>query len=663
MMTSRRPLVTLFSILVLVSLACTLPALGGATPTPTTPSASPTPPAATPVGGGKPLQQPDLPPVLVETDPPAGSEIAPSAAMTFYFNQPMQRASVESAFQVQPAQTGKFEWKDDSTLRFVADKPFTAGADVKVDFAASLKAANGLAGTDPVSLQFTVADSLRVTDRLPKPGATDANPSSAIVATFNTPVVALGADPAGLAPAFTLQPEAKGRGEWLNTSTYIFYPEPALAGGVAYAVTLDPALTSADGVPLDLSGLDPQGWTFTTALPRVVNLSFGDVDRLELDGKVTLTFNQPMDTASVDQNLSLLDPAGTPAPLNYTWDERGTQVVFQPEERLARATDYTIRLAGAARSLGGAPVGEDYTYVQTSVPALAVESTAPAAGELLNANYGMAYLQINFTAPLDQQDLTALVTVSPLVSGLHVGASFDRYSLTIDGGFQPSTNYTIQIASALRDRWGGTLAAPVSLRVTTDTPPPSLTIPVAQIGSPAIFIPAGETVLDVRITNVSQAILQRRTLSVDDFIMLASSGDAAPTGSNPVSWTQNFDAPQNRSIAAALRVDPNNQPLPPGVYWFKVSAPGAGENADRSYLLISSRVHLTLKLSPRQAVVWAVDLVTNQPAAGLPVSIRTFGDPSELGTCVTGNDGVCSAEIAERKETYNAVYAVAGQPG
>ena len=43
-------------------------------------------------------------------------------------------------------------------------------------------------------------------------------------------MVALGADPAAHPPAFTIEPSVAGRGEWINTSTYIFYPEPAMAG-------------------------------------------------------------------------------------------------------------------------------------------------------------------------------------------------------------------------------------------------------------------------------------------------------------------------------------------------------------------------------------------------------------------------------------------------
>ncbi len=660
---SRRRITTLFSILLLVSLACTLPSFGAPTPTPASPTLAPATPTSPPAAAGKPLQQQDLPPVLVETDPPVGSEIGPGGGLTFYFNQPMDRPSVESALQGQPLLAGSFEWVDDATLRFTTDQPFPTGAEIQLTFAVTARAANGQALTDPVTVHYLVADSLKVTERLPKPGTAEANPSSAVVVTFNTPVVALGADPADLAPAFSLQPEAKGRGEWLNTSTYIFYPQPALAGGVHYTVVVDSALKSSGGVPLSLEGLDPQEWAFTTALPAVTGVTYGENDRLELDGKITLSFNQSMDTASVEQDLALLDPNGASVGLTYAWDEAGTQLTIQPKGLLARAAQYTVRLAGAARSLGGAAIGAEYRNTRTSVPALAVESTSPAAGEKINANYGQGYYQINLTAPLDRQDLAPLVSVSPAVGGLIVNSTYDRYGLSIQGGFQTSTSYTITLSGALRDRWGGTLGAPLTLQVDTETPPPSLTIPIAMIGSPAIFVPTGQTSLEAQVTNISQAQLERRALSLDEFIMLAGSGEPASAGVNPARWNQSFEVPPDRSVTAGLTLDPNRQPLAPGVYWFKVTAPGLDQASNRAYLLISSNIHLTLKLSARQAVIWAVDLSTNTPAGGLPVRILAFNQQEPLGACTTGDDGVCTTDLPERENNYDALYAVAGQPG
>ena len=84
-------------LLVALSLACSLPTIGEPTATP---------PAPTPTTSATPRPTPTpqpLPPAIVENDPPLGSELPLAGPITLYFNQPMDRASVEAAFRQQMA--------------------------------------------------------------------------------------------------------------------------------------------------------------------------------------------------------------------------------------------------------------------------------------------------------------------------------------------------------------------------------------------------------------------------------------------------------------------------------------------------------------------------------------------------------------------------------
>jgi hypothetical protein len=87
----------------------------------------------------------------------------------------------------------------------------------------------------PVSYQFQTVGYLSLENVLPEADTSDVNPTSAVVAAFNYPVVPLGGDPAGLPAGFSIEPAAAGHGEWINTSTYIYYPEPALELGFLHA--------------------------------------------------------------------------------------------------------------------------------------------------------------------------------------------------------------------------------------------------------------------------------------------------------------------------------------------------------------------------------------------------------------------------------------------
>jgi hypothetical protein len=94
-------------VLILASLACALPFGGQPTPTRrgafTTPT-EPPPPTPTPV---------PLPPALVESDPPQTVELPLDGPITLFFNQPMDRASVEAALTSQMLQPLEFNWVDD----------------------------------------------------------------------------------------------------------------------------------------------------------------------------------------------------------------------------------------------------------------------------------------------------------------------------------------------------------------------------------------------------------------------------------------------------------------------------------------------------------------------------------------------------------------------
>ncbi|MGW8251994.1 MAG: Ig-like domain-containing protein, partial [Anaerolineales bacterium] len=360
----RTALRAIFLLLVLVSMACSLPGIfsrqeatpasqGAVQPSPpvTLPTALPTQPMPTPH---------PQPPDIVESDPPPGAELPLDGPLTLYFNQPMRRDTVEAVLSLTPTQPGSFTWQDDTTLVFNPSHPLSPESEVVFTLGAGAKAANGLELTQPLSLKYRTAGYLHLTQALPEPGAYDVDPSSAVVVTFNQPVVALGGEPAQGPAAFSIEPQPQGRGEWINTSTYAFYPDPPLEGGSTYTIRLNEDLTSLDGSPLESvdEPLRPANeWSFITAAPRVAAVSPGPaLGPLALDATLVITFNQSMDPLSVESNLGFLQDGKIPVPGSTTWDERFTQLIFQPDDLLARDTAYTLRLDQQALARGGTPL-------------------------------------------------------------------------------------------------------------------------------------------------------------------------------------------------------------------------------------------------------------------------------------------------------------------
>jgi hypothetical protein len=138
---------------------------------------------------------------------------------------------------------GSFTWIDGATVIFTPAEAYEPTSQIDVNLDTMIKATNGLSLLEPVSLVYEAVGYLNLAQRLPEPDAEAIDPTSAIVAAFNRPVVPLGGDPASLPAAFSLSPEVTGRGEWLNTSTYIL-SGTALAGGVEYTVRILPDLVA-----------------------------------------------------------------------------------------------------------------------------------------------------------------------------------------------------------------------------------------------------------------------------------------------------------------------------------------------------------------------------------------------------------------------------------
>src|SRR5689334_5411487 len=342
--------------------------------------------------------QQTLPPALVETNPPLGSVIGHQTPITLYFNQPVNKSSAESALTGLPA--GTFTWNDDATLVFTPTQPYPPNTTLNFSIAKSIQSANGFGIAEPIDLSFTVADFLRPTNFLPKPDAEDVNVEAAVVVSFNQPVVALGADPTSQPAAFSLQPPVKGRGEWINTSTYIFYPDPAMAGGTQYTISLNPDLKTVTGVGLLEEGSEPLTWKFTTSKPRVVKLEPSILELLPLDPKINLTFNQPMDTESVESNFSFRGTEGT---LNgkFSWNKDKTEMTFAPDNQLGRSVGYILNLGATAKSRGGLILGADYGAVFNTYANFAVSGTQTEFGSVT----------FTFNSPLAKANYDNLVSV------------------------------------------------------------------------------------------------------------------------------------------------------------------------------------------------------------------------------------------------------------
>lgn len=640
-------------LLIAVSLACSLPFFGQETPTPTIPAEIETQ-VVTPSSPATPTPTPQpLPPQLVEVNPPPGAELPVQGEITLYFNQPMDRSSVEAALSGHPL---SLDWKDDATLGILPERPFTPASKLDLKLASSAQAANGLSFSEAVDLNYQVIGYLQLIERLPEPSAVEIDPTSAVVATFNLPVVPLGTDSDSLPPAFTLSPQAEGRGEWLNTSTYVFFPEPALAGGVDYAVRLNADLVSAGGSSLE----NAESWSFSTASPRLVAIepSPGSSD-LNLDSEFVLTFNQPMNPDSLAENFALLDSNDDRVPGEIDWNDDLTEATFSPTNLLKRSQEYQLLLSEPAQSSGGTPLGQEIQEVFQTVQSLRVVSTEPFQGGRRNV---FASVLIHFNAPINSRDIPQFITFSPEVPNLQAFTEEDRRNLRLIGDFAADTDYTLILSPNLPDAWGGRLGEEFSLDFHTLPLDPDI---IVTTGSDVLFLTPQDSNLNAQVTNISEVSLSIGTLPIDTFIDMR-----AP---NNFDLRQNYESEDQRSYQytltiAANRAQPVDIPLSlgsgslrPGLYYVRFDL-----QSDRIYpgpfLLVVSNIHLTFKMSATDALVWVVDLRDGRPLAEAPISIYAE-DGAVLAQGRTDENGILRTSISDLDDVFSTSYAALGQPG
>ncbi len=642
----------LITLLILSSLVLSLAGCSQATPTRLTETPTVTiPPTATPT----PAPQ-TLPPALVETDPLPGAQIALQNPITFYFNQPMQRASVEAAVTGEPSLVGKFSWKDDSTVTFTPDKALEPGSSQVINIATTAQSAKGLALQQPISLSFDASSYLMLTESLPAPDTQEVDPTSAIVASFNQPVVALGADPASLPAGFVLAPTASGKGEWINTSTYIFYPAPALAGGMHYYVSINPSLTSTSGAPMK----SITSWAFDTILPRLVSgTPFDGTENVRLDSAVRLDFSYSMDKASVEANFSLQTSDGIPVDGTSGWNDKFTTFAYTPIVLLDRDTTYTAELNSSAAALGGTPLGNQIQQTWRTVSDLSITGSVPAEGGTKAQYEGVGLILSSY---VDASNIKDYLTFDPEVPGF--GTWMDEGSMTLyaNGTFDPDTDYSLTVSPELTDLWGSKLGQSFTLHFRSGALNASVQFPYS---SDSASLTTQDTGILALVTNTPSIPISVGTLSIEDLVKIQDPYNYENRQNffpaDAVSWTFYPDMPPNKATPVTIPVAPDGRPLPAGLYFMRLSLPNS-YGYDTTFILAVSPYQVTFKTSPTEAFVWAVDLATNTPVADLPATVYDNAG-NVLSSGQTGEDGVFEGPVKTDQESIYSTFVVLGEQG
>jgi hypothetical protein len=392
-------------------------------------------------------------PQVIDTAPVRGEELTLEGAVTFYFDQPMDRASVEEALKVNPAVSGTFEWLNDSTAVFRPSSSLNRATEYSFTIAETAKSKTGAALKDTYSLKLRTLGALQVVQVLPANNTKNIEATPTITVIFNRPVVPLLPidEMAKLPSPIKIEPAAEGKGEWLNTSIYTFKPNPPLKGGTSYMVTVQKGLTDVTGSVLQ----NDYAFSFTTVAPRAIEIRPRDkATEVMRDPEIAVTFSQPMNTTATESAFSLMGPGGKSIPGTFKWNEGKFAFTFKPTGLLDYDALYDVQIDSTkALSSTGAQIDKDAQASFYTVKLPDIVRTDPDNGVKANPYGGF---RVVFSTPMNLKDFKSRVTIDPK-PGLTYEDSFDddgRY-YNVNFSTEPSTSYTITIdVNGLTDKYG-----------------------------------------------------------------------------------------------------------------------------------------------------------------------------------------------------------------
>ncbi len=603
----------------------------------------------------------ELPPLVAVS--PGGTEVPRLAVATIAFRVPPSEADGAALVSIAPPVEGSFVWADNRTLLYQPAYPgWQRGKryELRVDAAAA-----GLS-EDHVHA-FTVSGGLEVAYIIPGDGDREVPAEAQILVQFNRSVAALTVLQEGDAPpVLEFDPQIAGKGEWLNTSLYRFTPSKGLPPSTQYRVRIPAGLTSAaDGVlQSDFE------WSFATIQPAITRFKPSDGSKfVEPDGPFVVTFNQPMDRASVEAGLKLRDAVRLAATaVSFTWSEGDTVVRLTPAEPLALGVAYELVAAAGLRGASGGSSSSERVAGFTVVDVPRLVRTSPADGATDASWHGTA---LYYNNPMDPDSFDGLVSIST-IDQEDIEVRWYPWSperVSVRAPLKPSTRYTVRISEGARDRGGRTVPVATEFSFTTRTPTVRESLSLAVPASFVTFSAGDQQAVYYHAQNLEEAHFRLYRLSDSEAEILLRRGFidgwSSSQGrtinfwpeSEPIrTWTEPIDAElrgASRLYSTSLSV---GEPLPEGHYI--LAADEGDDEYWRKLVLSVVDTAIVTKLAFDELIVWALDYDSGTPLSGVTVNTAPLEDPpsSAYQSAATDSDGLARFTVTAARDSYWSPY-------
>ncbi len=645
------------------------------TPTPIKATSTPTDVLSVPTITPSPTPQIPLPaPRLAYRTPGTNQLLALNEPIELVFDQPMDQASVQQAFSIEPKIDGHLSWSNPHTLQFTPSETLSKGASYQVTLDETTRNAEGTAIAAPITFAFETLGIISISEVQPAPGSREVSPDTTVTIVFNRPIVPLTpSDQQDALPApLSFSPPVSGKGEWLNTTIYRFHPDEGFLPSTKYTAKIAAGLTDTMERVLQKE----YAWIFTTTSPRIVGWSpRNNAEHIDPNAAISITFNQPMDHTSVELAASVsINRKEIAGSFNWSGGRRpqdSETLVFVPQQPLPRNAECQVKIAATAHAQeSDVQLIQAYTWTFDIVRDPGIIQVSPFDGETDVSPSND--IRLTFASPMQRAAFMDNVVIIPKPTRVYTYWSNADTELRIVFAKEPVTTYRLHLNAQALDKFGQTLEQSLDMRFTTGDL--SSYVALKTRGNIGSFDAYTDTVVYANHRNVTQLDVKLYQLPVDTFMLLHGYANYkyrnafSPSPDTVLrQWTVQLSTPRNISKLTRLdMVDEEDNQLSPGIYYLEVTAPKLlQEDPDKRpahYTFIRSKTNLVLKQASGEGLVWATDLASGLPQSGLEIMLTADGFGWH-GEGHTDQTGVYRYTTSSDTGLWDDYFIFSGEPG
>ncbi|MBI5841275.1 MAG: Ig-like domain-containing protein [Chloroflexi bacterium] len=597
---------------------------------------------------------------IVDQKPMEGQRLDLSPTIEFTFDRGMDAAKTEAAFSLLGADgepvSGRVTWLDARRFSFQPTDELQASSSYTAAFGTDAADADGNTLSEAIVLEFKTVESLTVGQVFPAVDAEAVEMGTNVTVIFNKPIVpvTIEEEQDNLPQPLIFSPDVKGKGNWVNSSVYVFEPEENLLSGTRYTVRVEAGLKDMTGNALD----DAFVWQFVTRQPSIgfVSLKNGiqnppaSIANVLLDQSFIVTFMQAMDQESAAEAVSLVNRETRKAfPLKLKWNEDSTELTIEPVGKYQIANFYELAVSDSAQATDGGRLKEGWTLDFSTVQLPAITQISPEPNS--TQEDFSSYMCLTFASPMNAKSLNSRVVITPKPKN-ELSFYYNDYDWSLGiYGLEPSTNYVVRLLPGMADIYGNTIKTETSFSLTTAAMSPYARLALPWM--PLVYRAKGPQEVFLEHVNLDWATVSLYPVTYDEFTRVLR-GEPEAVWFNPSAqplreWKVEAAELNELGRLNIKLEDRKGSPLAPGYYFIGVN--GAPLKYDLNFydghMLIVATDNITFKATDREGLAWVTDLETGAPQANVDV---TFYNEKykKIGTAKTDKNGLAYLDNINR---------------